>query len=75
MKKIIYETLGNVALFLGPTGVSALNVDGFTIHSILHINLNKKFQDDLKGVEAHEFSKLLENVKIVIIDEYILGVK
>ncbi|XP_052130887.1 uncharacterized protein LOC127751410 [Frankliniella occidentalis] len=71
MKSIIRNSLGSDAFcLLGPTGVSALNINGSTIHSKLHIHPKTREVLPLKGTAVHEFRKKFENVHFVLIDEY-----
>ena len=57
-------------LLLGPTGVSAINIGGATIHSVLKIPTKRKNFKELKGESARKFCDMIENVKFIIIDEY-----
>lgn len=51
MKTLIHESLGdNSFVLLGPTGVSALNINGSTIHSKLGIYPRTKELLPLKGI-------------------------
>lgn len=51
MKTLISESLGDDAfVLLGPTGVSALNINGSTIHSKLGIYPRSKELLPLKGM-------------------------
>jgi len=51
MKTLIHESLGdNSFVLLGPTGVSALNINGSTIHSKLGIYPKTKELLPLKGI-------------------------
>ncbi|KAK3926418.1 ATP-dependent DNA helicase [Frankliniella fusca] len=60
---------------LGPTGVSAVNVNGSTIQSKLKITSRSRNNDaeefvPLKGQAAHDLAQVFEHVKFVIFDEF-----
>lgn len=68
--KLVRDAFGHGSiLILGPTGVSALNVNGSTYHSKLQINQSAEYEP-LSGPRAHNFCAALQDVKFVIIDEY-----
>ena len=55
-------------LLLAPTGVAANNIGGTTIHTGLDFKIGKKYIP--LSSESHQtLSKLMENVKVLIIDE------
>lgn len=51
-----------------PTGVAAFNVDGHTLHSLLHLPTKGKFKD-LQGEPLNQIQQSLGNVEYLIIDE------
>jgi ATP-dependent DNA helicase PIF1 len=57
-------------MLLGPTGVAAVNIDGETIHSALHIPTDKSQFKELTGEAARNFCNRMEKVKFLVIDEY-----
>lgn len=57
-------------LLLGPTGVSAINIGGTTIHSGLHIPPHKSEYKELRTDVARDFCNEMKEVKFVIIDEF-----
>ena len=57
-------------LLLGPTGVSAINIGGSTIHSALKIPIQSAYYKTLSGERARKFCDQMEKVKFIIIDEY-----
>ncbi|XP_055329698.1 uncharacterized protein LOC129582250 [Paramacrobiotus metropolitanus] len=61
----------NCYLLLGPTGVAADNINGSTIHSKLRIPVNRTFRD-LEGDELHRFQEELDDIKVILIDEFSL---
>lgn len=68
---MIYEAFGeNSYALLGPTGVSALNINGSTIHSKLYIFPKTKELLPLKPGVLHDFNQKFEKTLFVIIDEY-----
>jgi len=71
MKSIIYNNFGeNSYALLGPTGVSALNINGSTIHSNLGIHPKSKELIPLNGLNLHNFRGRFKDTKFVIVDEY-----
>jgi len=71
MKSLIYEAFGeNSFALLGPTGVSALNINGSTIHSKLHIQPKTKKMLPLQAGALHDFRRKFEKTLFVLIDEY-----
>ncbi|KAK3918288.1 ATP-dependent DNA helicase pfh1 [Frankliniella fusca] len=70
MMNKVQTSLGHDSiLVLAPTGIAALNIDGFTIHSKLHINTSKEFTD-LNNLAARKFCTDMKNVRFIVIDEY-----
>ena len=55
-------------LLLAPTGVAANNIGGTTLHSGLDFKIGKKYIP-LSSESKQTMTKLLENVKVLIIDE------
>lgn len=71
MTRRITEELGEHSyLLLAPTGSAALNVEGNTIHSALHIPIRAAEFSNLSGAEERKFYDDMENVRFLIIDEY-----
>lgn len=71
MKSMIYEAFGeNSYALLGPTGVSALNINGSTIHSKLIIFPKTRELLPLNPGTLHDFKQKFEKTLFVIIDEY-----
>ncbi|KAK3929764.1 ATP-dependent DNA helicase [Frankliniella fusca] len=69
MTKLMIDSIGPCSyLLLGPTGVSAVNINGSTIHSKLHIR-TEDFKH-LNGQQLHTFKEVMAPVKFVIIDEF-----
>ncbi|KAK3916790.1 LOW QUALITY PROTEIN: ATP-dependent DNA helicase [Frankliniella fusca] len=69
--KLLSDYLGPQSfLLLGPTGVSAININGSTIHSKLLIKTNGTDFAHLNGQQLHAFKKSMANVKFIIIDEF-----
>jgi len=70
MKTMIYEAFGEDAVaLLGPTGVSALNINGSTVHSKLIMNPKSKELLPLKGA-LREFQQKFQKTLFIIVDEY-----
>lgn len=62
------ETTPQSAVFLAPTGVAALNINGETIHSFFHFTAGVTVNEARrKGSKASP--DLYENVKVIVIDE------
>ena len=55
-------------LLLAPTGVAANNIGGTTLHIGLDFKIGKKYIP-LSSESQQTMSKLMENVKVLIIDE------
>lgn len=53
-----------------PTGVSANNIAGATIHSVFHLPLNMTECQPLNALKLKEFQKLFATRPFVILDEY-----
>ena len=51
-----------------PTGVAAFNVQGYTLHSLLHLPTKGKFKE-LEGNRLHELQQSFHGIRYVIIDE------
>ncbi|KAE8740593.1 hypothetical protein FOCC_FOCC013893 [Frankliniella occidentalis] len=69
MTKLLMDSIGPCSyLLLGPTGVSAVNINGSTIHSKLHIR-TEDFKH-LNGQKLHSFKEAMAPVKFLIIDEF-----
>ncbi|KAK3926427.1 ATP-dependent DNA helicase [Frankliniella fusca] len=61
---------------LCPTGVSAINIQGSTIHSYLNISICNATLDGLSGNALFKLQEKLRNIKFVILDEYsMIGLK
>ncbi len=59
---------------LGSTGISAVNIGGYTLHSFLIFGLAKslnelKEQDKKNRSRINELKKILQNINLIIIDE------
>ncbi|KAK3909608.1 ATP-dependent DNA helicase pfh1 [Frankliniella fusca] len=71
MKSLIYEAFGeNSFALIGPTGVSALNIGGSTIHSKLYIHPKTRELLPLKAGALQDFQQKFEKTLFVLIDEY-----
>ncbi|KAK3931974.1 ATP-dependent DNA helicase, partial [Frankliniella fusca] len=57
-------------LLLAPTGVTALNIRGQTIHSALHMPKERNFFNQLSGGALNKFCGEMENVQFLVCDEY-----
>ena len=53
---------------VAPTGVAAFNVDGNTLHSLLHLPTKGEFKD-LEGEHLIKLQQSLANMRYLIIDE------
>ena len=53
---------------MAPTGVAALNVHGYTLHSLLHLPTRGELKD-LQGESLNDLQKSMNGVKYIIIDE------
>ena len=53
---------------VAPTGVAAFNVDGHTLHSLLHLPTKGEFKD-LQGEQLSKIQQSLAGVEYLIIDE------
>ncbi len=75
-KQIItaYEKIDKNVVSLGSTGISAVNVRGFTIHSFFVLGISNDF-DELKkydrnnGRKIRELNKILAKTHLLLIDE------
>ncbi|KAK3923346.1 ATP-dependent DNA helicase [Frankliniella fusca] len=71
MKQYILVNLGDeTCITLGPTGVSAKNVGGSTIHSFFRLPTRQSAFKRLVGQELHTFQEKHATVKVIFIDEY-----
>ncbi|KAK3932375.1 ATP-dependent DNA helicase [Frankliniella fusca] len=71
MNQYVCENFGSDCIaVVGPTGVSANNVNGFTIHSLFRISSRQSSFKRLVGQELHAFQEKLSALKVVLIDEY-----
>ncbi|KAK3923555.1 ATP-dependent DNA helicase RRM3, partial [Frankliniella fusca] len=67
---LIFANFGvRSCLLLGPTGVSALNINGSTLHSALKLDLNEDYKN-LNGDQLFKFQDAMKDVKFLIIDEF-----
>ncbi len=70
----LYEKNNKVVISLGSTGISAVNIGGFTLHSFFIFGIAKSIEE-LKNYDKRnkkrvlELKKILENVDLIIIDE------
>ena len=48
--------------------MAAFNVDGYTLHSLLHLPVRGEFKD-LQGTQLHNLQQALASVQYLIIDE------
>ncbi|KAK3922134.1 ATP-dependent DNA helicase [Frankliniella fusca] len=60
----------NCIYVVGPTGMSALNIDGRTIHSGLHMPTKFPNFELMSGDSLKKFNTSMKNVQFLIIDEY-----
>ena len=63
-----FHSLQPHVLLLAPTGVAANNIGGTTLHSGLDFKIGKKYIP-LSSESQQTMTKLLENVKVLIMDE------
>ncbi|KAE8740715.1 hypothetical protein FOCC_FOCC013771 [Frankliniella occidentalis] len=71
MKQLAYEHGGpDSCVVLGPTGVSAKNIGGSTIHSFFRLPTRQSYFKRLVGQELHSFQEKHKNLSVVFIDEY-----
>ena len=60
--------LQKVVRIAAPTGVAAFNVQGCTLHSLLHLPTKGEFKS-LEGERLQQLQESLSGVKYIIIDE------
>lgn len=66
--KRLFKLFKNNAVFLSPTGISALNIGGQTIHSFFRIKPGLYLDDD--EIYTNSYSKrIVENLDYLVIDE------
>ena len=58
---------GNYTMVLAPTGIAAYHVEGNTLHSGLHININTKELSSLNGVALARLQQKYINVKVLFL--------
>lgn len=63
--KGLLQTIVRIA---APTGVAAFNVQGYTLHSLLHLPTKGEFKN-LEGEQLQQLQDSLAGVKYIIIDE------
>ena len=69
-----YDQLGKKVITLGSTGISAINIGGFTIHSFFAFGISKHLEelveyDKRNKTRIKEMKKILEKTHLLIIDE------
>ncbi len=69
-----YNRLGKNVIALGSTGISALNVNGITLHSFFLFGISKNLQelssyDKKRKKSLAELKKILQKLDLLIIDE------
>ena len=62
------QLLGQTLKVIAPTGVAAFNVQGYTIHNLLDIQVKGEFKD-LTGDRLVSLQQSFIGVKYIIIDE------
>ncbi|KAE8740769.1 hypothetical protein FOCC_FOCC013714 [Frankliniella occidentalis] len=71
LTSLSHEHLGsNSYILAASTGVSAVLIDGKTMHSVFQLPTKSQDYSPLTGDRAKTLSDTLENVKFVILDEY-----
>ena len=60
--------LNNRVQVAAPTGVAAFNIEGHTLHSLLHLPVKGEFKD-LEGERLRQMQQSLINMEYLIIDE------
>jgi len=70
----IYEKLGKNVVALGSTGISAVNIGGYTLHSFLIFGISNsveelKRNDKRNKNRIKELKKIFSNLDLIIIDE------
>ena len=60
--------LGDRVRVATPTGVAAYNIDGHTLHSLLHLPTKGEFED-LEGERLHHMQQSLARMRYLVIDE------
>ena len=69
-----YNKKGKQVVALGSTGVSAVNIGGFTIHSFFAFGLSSNFDELMQNDKRNkkrlkDLEKILKNTELIIIDE------
>jgi len=69
-----YDQLGKKVITLGSTGISAINIGGFTIHSFFAFGISSHLEelvsyDKRNKTRLKEMKKILEKTHLLIIDE------
>lgn len=67
----IKETMGEDSLFLAPTGIAALNIDGMTAHKAMGLAMGISTHHDFTKVRSDKQAKLLSSkaIKRIVLDE------
>ena len=70
----LYESANKIVVPLGSTGISAVNIGGYTLHSFFIFGIAKSIEelqsyDKRNKKRLSELKKLLQNTDLIIIDE------
>ncbi len=70
----LYKEEGKSVIPLGPTGISAVNIGGYTLHSFFVFGIAStleelRLQDRKNSSRLSELKKVLQNLDLIIIDE------
>ena len=70
----LYREEGKSVVPLGSTGISAVNIGGYTLHSFFAFGIattleELQLQDKKNGARLSELKKVLQNLDLIIIDE------
>jgi len=70
----VYEKLGKSVVALGSTGISAVNIGGYTLHSFLLFGIANSIEelkrnDKRNKSRINELKKIFSNLDLIVIDE------
>ncbi|MBQ9772860.1 MAG: AAA family ATPase [Lentisphaeria bacterium] len=69
LKKLCEKSNDKNTVFLAPTGITACNIKGRTIHSFCKLGLGLQTEDTIEAITNPRLQALLEAVDTIVIDE------
>lgn len=67
----LQDMLGESSMFLAPTGIAALNINGMTAHRAMGLSMGVSMDEDIPKVRSQKQAKLLSSpaIKRIVFDE------